>query len=491
MERAHKLTLAATVLGSSLAFVDATVVVVALPRISADLNLGLKGQQWVYLAYSLALASLYLVAGAIGDRWGRRTTFVWGAVGFAGASALAGLAPNEVVLILARALQGVAGAFLTTNSLALLRATFGTESGRAVGLWTSFTGVATIAGPPLGGALVEWVSWRWIFFINLPLAGATVLLARLGRCEERAKVHVGRLDLPGATAAALAFGLLTYAIVEGADKGFGPVWWAFGLAGISIACFVGVELRAREPLLPFGLFRRRNFAATNLETFLVYGALGGILVYLALYLQFLGFTPFQAGLALAPTSVVTILLAPHFGRLADRHGPRRYLTIGPMLIGAGALSFAFMETKSEFWSLGVLGFALFSLGLAVLVAPLTATALSSAPTELAGVAAGVNSTLSRLGNLLAVAVVGLVVSIAFERSAGASAGIALATGQEDPALRSASVHAFRIGMMVVAALAFAGAAVAARWVSNRDATAAEPVPVEDLAHAITGPTSTC
>jgi EmrB/QacA subfamily drug resistance transporter len=491
MERAHRLTLAATVIGSSLAFIDATVVIVALPRISDDLDLGLTGQQWVYLVYSLALASLYLVAGAVGDRWGRRTTFIWGAVGFAGASALAGLAPNEVVLILARALQGIAGAFLTTNSLALLRATFGSESGHAVGLWTSFTGVATIAGPPLGGALVEWVSWRWIFFINLPLAGVTVLLARLGRCHERAQVRIGRLDLPGAAAAAFAFGLLTYAIVEGAGKGFLGVWWAFALAAISLACFLGLEARAREPLLPFGLFRERNFTAANVETFLVYGALGAILVYLALYLQFLGLTPFQAGLALAPTSVVTILLAPRFGKLADRNGPRRYLVVGPALIGAGALCFAFLETKSGLWSFGIIGFALFSLGLAVLVAPLTATALSSAPSELAGVAAGVNSTLSRLGNLLAVAVVGLVVAIVFERSGSVSGAVALASDQDDPALRSASVHAFRIGMMVVAALAFGGAAVAARWVSNKDATATDRVPVEDVAHAITGPSSTC
>ena len=362
---ARNLTLAATVVGSSLAFLDATVVIVALPQISEDLNLGLTGQQWVYLAYSLTLASLYLVAGAVGDRWGRRDTFVYGAVGFAAASALAGFAPNEVVLIIARALQGVGGAFLTTNSLALLRSTFGSESGRAIGLWTSFTAVATIAGPPLGGALVEWVSWRWIFFINLPLAAVTVLLARAGRCQERAQVRVGRLDIPGAATAALGLGMITYALVEGADQGFGKVWWALAVGALSLAGFVLVERRAEEPLLPFRLFRRRNFAAANAETFLVYAAIGSIFVYLTLYLQFLGFTPFQAGLALAPVSVVTIVLAPRFGRLADRNGPRLYLALGPVLIGAGALLFAFMETKGDVWSLGVLGLALFSLGLSV------------------------------------------------------------------------------------------------------------------------------
>jgi len=489
--RARKLTLAATVLGSSLAFVDATVVIVALPRIAEDLNLGLTGQQWVYLAYSLTLASLYLAAGAVGDRWGRRKTFVWGAVGFAGASALAGFAPTEVVLVVARALQGIAGAFLTTNSLALLRATFGSESGRAVGLWTSFTGVATIAGPPVGGALVEWVSWRWIFFINLPLAAATVLLARLGRCEERAEVRVGRLDVPGAAAAALLFGMITYGVVEGAERGFASVWWAFAIAAVALVGFAAVELRAREPLLPFALFRRRNFAAANAETFLVYAALGGILVYLTLYLQFLGFTPFEAGLALVPTSVVTILLAARFGKLADRDGPRLYLTLGPLLIAGGALFFAFTEAKGDFWSLGLAGLALFSLGLALLVAPITATALSSAPPEFAGVASGVNSTISRLGNLLAVAVIGLVISIVFQQSGGNAEAVALAPDQTDAALRSASVDAFRAAMIVTAALAFAGAAVAARWVSNEDASRAETVPAEAVAHAITGPSSSC
>jgi EmrB/QacA subfamily drug resistance transporter len=489
VERSQRLTLMATILGSSLAFIDATVVIVALPRISQDLEFGLTGQQWVYLAYSLTLASLYLVAGGVGDRWGRRRAFAWGVVGFAGASAIAGFAPNEAVLIVARALQGVAGAFLTTNSLALLRATFGSESGRAVGLWTSLTGVATTAGPPAGGALVEWVSWRWIFLINLPLAAVTVVLARAGRCEERVVVRTGRLDIPGAAAAAVAFGTITYGVVEGADHGFGSVWWELVVAAVAIAAFVAIELRTREPLLPFALFRRRNFSAANLETFLIYAALGGVLVYLTLYLQFLGFTPFQAGLANVPASVVMILLAARFGKLADRNGPRLYLTVGPLLVAVGSVLFAFMEEKSDFWSLGLPGLALFALGLAFLVAPITATALSSAPTEFAGIASGVNSTISRLGNLLAVAVIGLIVSVVFDRSAGGASGTPLAAGQHDPALRSASIDAFRAAMIAVAALAFAGAAVAALWVSNRDAKVGEPLSPDSSARAITGSSS--
>jgi EmrB/QacA subfamily drug resistance transporter len=467
--RQRRLTLAATILGSSLAFIDATVVVVALPTIEEDLDLGLTGQQWVYLSYSLALAALYLPAGAAGDRFGRRETFIYGAAGFALASALAGFAPSGAVLIVARALQGVAGAFLTTNSLALLRATFGPESGRAIGLWTAWTSVATIAGPPAGGALVEWVSWRWIFFINLPLAAATVLLARAGRCRELADVRVGRLDVAGAAIAAVAFGTLTYGVVEGADAGFGGVWWAFAIAAVALTFFVFVERRVKEPMLPFRLFRRRNFAGANAETFLVYAALGGVIVYFTLYLQFLGFTPFEAGLATIPTSVIMILLAARFGRLADQHGPRLFLTVGPALVGAGILLFVPMNEESDFWTYGIPGLVLFALGLSVLVAPITATALSSAPTEYAGVASGVNSTISRLGNLLAVAVIGLVITLVFEANGGSASAVPLAAGQEDPELRAASIDAFRAAMIVAAALAFAGAGIAAVAISNKEA----------------------
>jgi EmrB/QacA subfamily drug resistance transporter len=470
--RRRTLTLAATILGSSLAFIDATVVVVALPRIEEDLELGLTGEQWVYLSYSLALAALYLPAGALGDRRGHRTTFIAGVIGFALASALAGFAPNAALLIAARTLQGVAGAFLTTNSLALLRATFGAESGRAIGLWTAWTGVATIAGPPAGGALVEWASWRWIFFLNLPLTAATVFLARAGRCRIREEVRVGRMDTWGAVAAGVGFGSLTYAVVEGADRGFDRVGWAFALAVAMLACFVLVERRTAEPMLPFSLFRRRNFAVANAETFVVYAALGGVLVYFTLYLQFLGFTPFQAGLANIPTSLVMLLLAARFGRLADRHGPRLYLVAGPALVGAGTLLFVPMKDKSDFWPFGLPGLLVFAVGLALLVAPITATALSSAPERFAGVASGINSTISRLGNLLAVAVLGLVVTLVFEASGGAASAVPLAAGQADPELRSASIDAFRVAMLVAAGLAFAGAAIAAVGISNAEVRAA-------------------
>jgi EmrB/QacA subfamily drug resistance transporter len=486
LEARKRLTLAATILGSSLAFIDATVVIVALPTIEEDLDLGLTGQQWVFLSYSLALAALYLVGGAIGDRYGRRRVFIAGAAGFALASLLAGAAPNEAVLIVARALQGVAGAFLTTNSLALLRGAYGADSGRAIGLWTSFTSVATILGPPAGGALVEWVSWRWIFLLNLPLAAAAVVLALLGRDEESASARTGRLDLPGATLAATGFGLLTYGLVEGADRGFGGLWWAFAGAAVALTAFVVVETRVDEPMLPFALFRERNFAAANAQTFLVYAGLYGFFVFFTLYLQFLGFTPFEAGLLNIPSSVVMIVLAARFGALADRQGPRLYLTVGPALIGLGTLVFAVVDTKSEFWSYGIAGLLLFSLGLAMMVAPITATALKSAPERYAGIASGVNSTVSRLGSLMAIAVIGLVITLVFEAGVDVEGAVPLAMGQTAPELREASVDAFRAGMAVAAALAFAGAAVGAVGISNKEARGEAAPAVSEQAPAPAG-----
>jgi EmrB/QacA subfamily drug resistance transporter len=467
----RRLTLAATVLGSSLAFIDASVVVVALPTIATDLRFGLAGEQWVFLSYSLALAALYLPAGAVGDRSGRRETFIAGVVGFALASALAGAAPTGSVLIVARVLQGVAGAFLTTNSLALLRESYGAESGRAVGLWTAFTSVATIGGPPLGGVIVQWASWRWIFFINLPLAAAAIALAHRGRCPPLEQERVGRLDIPGAALAALGFGMLTYGLVEGANHSFGSVWWAFPIAVLALAAFGAVERRVAEPMLPFALFRDRNFAFANLETLLVYGALGGLFFFFTIYLQFLGFSPLAAGLANVPGSVVMILLAAPFGRYADKHGPRVLLTIGPLLIGASLVLFSFMSERADFWRFGAPGLGLFALGLSMMVAPITSTALSSAPGRFAGIASGVNQTAARIGNLLAVATIGLVVLLVFHANGGARSATPLARGQHDPKLRSASEEAFRAAMLVAAGLAFAGAAVGAAGISNRESQA--------------------
>jgi EmrB/QacA subfamily drug resistance transporter len=467
-DQLRRMTLAATVLGSSLAFVDASVVVVALPTIDRDLGLGLSGEQWVFLAYSLALAALYLPAGAVGDRRGRRKTFMLGIVGFAAASALAGAAPTGGVLIAARALQGVAGAFMTTNSLALLRESYGSGAGRAVGLWTSFTGVATLGGPPLGGVIVEWVSWRWIFFVNLPLAVAALFLADRGRCPRLEEHRVGQLDVPGAALAATTFGMLTYGMVEGAANGFGTAWWAFPVAGAALAAFVWVERHVPEPMLPLDFFERRNLVSANFETLLVYGALGGLFFYFTIYLQFLGFSPAAAGLANVPGSVMMILLSSRFGKLADEIGPRLFLTVGPALIGGGLVLYSFMETRSDFWRFGVPGLAVFSLGLAMVVAPITSTAMASAPARYSGIASGLNATFSRLGNLLTVAALGLIVLLVFH-SGGGSGDAPFARDQPGGEIRSASVDAFQTAMLSAAGLALAGAAIGAAGISNKEA----------------------
>ncbi len=482
LERRRQLTLVATILGSSLAFIDATVVIVAMPTIEQDLDLGLTGEQWIFLSYSLALAALYLPAGAVGDRYGRRPVFIAGAVGFAVASALAGAAPNETTLIVARTLQGVAGAFLTTNSLALLRAVYADEAGRAIGLWTSFTSVATIAGPPAGGALVEWVSWRWIFFLNLPFAVLAIVAARAGTCEERRPETIGRLDVPGALLAAIAFGTLTWGLVEGAEQGFGELWWTFVVSAAAFAAFVVVERRVAEPMLPFRLFRRRNFAFANLQTFLVYAALYGFFVYFTLYLQFLGFSPFEAGLLNIPSSIVLILLAARFGAIADRQGPRLLLTLAPLMLALGTLLILPVSEQSDFWTFGIASLVVFSLGLAMLVAPITSTALKSAPSDFAGIASGVNSTVSRVGSLTAVALIGLVITLVFTGQVTDPDAVPLARDQTDPALREGSIDGFRAGMLLAAGLAIAGSLVAAFGISNADARA-EVKPVSEPAAA--------
>jgi MFS family permease len=257
--------------------------------------------------------------------------------------------------------------------------------------------------------------------------------------------------------------------VEGSEQGFERLWWGFVLAAAALAAFVLVERRMESPLLPFDLFRRRNFSVANAETFLVYGSLGGLFLFLPIYLQFLGFTPFEAGLFSVPPSIVLILLAARFGALADRHGPRLYLTLGPAAFGVGALLLLPISSRDEFWTYGIAAIAFQSIGLAMLVAPITATSIASAPERYAGIASGVNTTLSRLGGLLAVAVIGLVISLVFESNGGTESAVPLAVGQTDAALRDASVSAFRAGMAVAVGLAFAGAVLGAVGISNADA----------------------
>jgi EmrB/QacA subfamily drug resistance transporter len=458
-ETCRRLTLAATVLGSSMAYV--TAINVAVPAIGADLEIALGGQQWVMLSYSLALASLYLVAGALGDRLGRRRMFMIGTVGFALASALAGIAPSATVLIVARVLQGAAGALLTTGSLSLLRSTFGEESGRAIGIWTAGTGAVSLAGPPLGGALVEWASWRWIFYLNLPLALGALYLAWLGRgASTRGEATTSRLDVLGAALVALGLGFVTYGIVQGGEQGFAAVAWAFALGGVALAAFVGRELRTRDPLLPLFLFRDRDFTLVNVATLLIYSSLAGSTFFLVLFLQSaVGYTPFEAGLLLLPSTVVMLALAPRFGRLADRFGSRPFLVAGPLVMAAGMLLWLRVDDRS-LWDGLLPGLVLYGLGLSMIVAPITAAAMTAAPERYSGVAAGVNSTFSRIGSLLAIAVLGLVVSLIFAARTDDPDLVPLALGEDSPEFIAGSTDAFRAAMIVAAALAVGGAAAA-------------------------------
>jgi EmrB/QacA subfamily drug resistance transporter len=460
--------LVATIIGSSMTFVDGTVVNIALPTIGRDLDAGLSAQQWVMLSYSLAVASLYIVSGALGDRYGRWSLFVAGVAGFATASALAGVAPNTWTLVAARVLQGVTGALLTTNSLALLRGTYAEDSGRAVGQWTAWSGIGAMIGPPLGGLLVEYASWRWIFFINLPGAAVALFAAFAGRGTEHPPAELRPVQWTGAAAIALTFGAVTFGLIEGAQAGFGQVWPAFAVAILGLALLVTVERRSATPLLPTELLRERVFVVANVYTLLVYAALGGSTFYLALYLQSaaVGYTPARASLIFLPISIIMFLLAPRFGRLADREGPRRYLTIAPVVMAVGFLLLTIIRSTNPLVPLP--GVIVMSIGLAMLVAPITSTALRAAPDRFAGLAAGVNTTVSRLGGLIATPLVGVVITLVFAHGAPHPGAGVFAAHAHLADQRDATATAFRAGIGVVVALCAAGAVLAARGLRSDD-----------------------
>lgn len=475
-ETRKRLVLVATVLGSSMAFLDAFVVNVALPTIDEELGLGLAGEQWVFLSYSLALAALYLPAGALGDRYGYVTTFVVGISGFAAASIAAGLAPSGEVLVAARAIQGVFGALLTPSSLALLRATYRDEAGRAIGSWTAWTGIATAAGPVVGGVLVEAVSWRLIFLLNIPVAAVTVTAALVSRDQCHTERRHRRLDVPGILLGAAGMGALTWALVQGPEDGFASsgVLAGFAVAAVALAAFFLVEWRTPEPMMPLSLFRIRELSVANLATFFVYAALGSALFFVVLFAQsVLGYSPPEAGLVVAPISVVLLLSAARFGRAADRLGPRPFLVGGPLAIGAGLALLGRLDADSRYWVDVFPPLLVFSVGLAATVPAVTSAALKPAPAGLTGIASGINTTVSRVGQLIAVAALGVVVSYVF----GAEAGNPFELGERTAEELASASDAFQAAMWSAAGLSLAGAAVSAVGLRGGRAGTPESAPV--------------
>jgi EmrB/QacA subfamily drug resistance transporter len=417
--------LIATVLGSSMTMLDGTVVSVALPAIGRDLDAAIAGLQWTVNGYTLTLAALILLGGSLGDRLGRRRVFLVGTVWFAAASLLCALAPNLLVLVLARALQGVGGALLMPGSLAILEASFRPDDrARAIGAWTGLGGIAGAIGPFVGGGLVETVGWRWVFLLNLPLAVVVVLVALRSVPESSDPEAARRLDVPGAALATLGLAGLTFGLIAWPEQGPGSVavWGPLAGGALALVLFVFAEARSRHPMLPLEVFSSRLFTATNIVTFAVYAALSGVFFVLVVALQVVaGFSPITAGAALLPVTIIMLFLSARGGALGQRIGPRIPMTVGPLVAAAGVLWMARIGPGESYLRDVVPGTVLLGLGLSLTVAPLTATVLAAVDVRHAGIASGVNNAVARAAGLLAVAAVPLVAGITpavYELAAG-------------------------------------------------------------------------
>jgi EmrB/QacA subfamily drug resistance transporter len=460
---------------------------VALPAIADDLDAGLATQQWVIEAYLLALGSLILIGGSLSDLFGRRRVFALGVAGFGVTSVLCAVAPTADLLVAARALQGVAGALLVPSSLAVIVSTFeADERGAAIGSWTAWSGVSTLIGPFLGGLLVEEASWRLVFAIGLvPVVGALWLIARYvpRSLDHPVERHV---DVPGALLCALGLTGVVFGLIEQPRYGWGDPLVALPLA-LGAACliaFVLYERRSPDPMLPLGLFGRRNFAVGNAVTLLVYGGLSGAFFFLPIFLQGVaGYSAVEAGFALVPMTIVLLLLAKRFGALGDRIGARPLMTAGALVAGAGMALLLRLDADASYWTDVMPAVVVFGLGMSILVAPLTASVLADADEEHAGVASGVNNAIARVAGLVAIAAVGAVVASQFgsaldERAGDSAPSSAVARVKDAPfepdragalreAAREAGVEAFRAAAGASALMMLLGGVVAGAGMSRR------------------------
>jgi EmrB/QacA subfamily drug resistance transporter len=445
---------AATVLGSGIAALDATVVGIALPAIGRDFHTGVSSVQWVVDAYTLTLAGLLLLGGTLGDSYGRRKVFAIGVAWFAVASLLCGVAPNVQVLIAARALQGVGGALLTPGSLAILQASFAQDDrAAAIGAWSGLGGLATAIGPFLGGYLIGALSWRLVFYINLPLAVFVLFITARHVPETKAPGPAPKLDIRGAVSISGALAGITYGLIAASSDGWGSVQVLVPLAvgAVLMGVFIWVEDKEPQPMLPLGVFRSRQFSAANAVTFVVYAALSGLLFLVPTVLQVSsGYSPLAAGASLLPVTFIMLTLSSRSGALAARIGPRLQMSTGPLVIAASFLLFTRLGGSGNYLSEVLPAVLVFGLGVAIMVAPLTATAMAAAPADHAGVASAVNNDVARAAGLIAVAVL------------PALAGI---TGNSylHPA---ALAHGFRVSAVIAAVFCVAGGVLAALTIRN-------------------------
>jgi EmrB/QacA subfamily drug resistance transporter len=459
---AGRWVLLATVLGSSLAFVDATVVNIALPAIGRDLDVNAAGLQWTVNGYALSLAALILLGGSLGDRLGRRRIFMIGVGWFAISSLLCGIAPDAPTLIGARVLQGIGGALLTPGALAIIEASFVPDDrSRAIGAWSGLGGIGGAVGPFLGGWLVEVANWRFIFLINVPIAALVLLVAARHVPESRNPAASGPLDVAGVLTGAAGLAGLTYGFTAWAARGPGsPV--VYGALAVGIAGLVGfvlVERHSSHPMLPLGIFSSRAFTGANLVTFLVYAATGGVFLLVVVNLQVVaGYSPLLAGIALLPVTAMMVLLSARAGALAQRIGPRIPMTLGPLVCAVSLVMLSRVGPGASYPALVLPAALVLGLGLSLTVAPLTAAALGSLDDAYAGIASGVNNAVARVAGLLAVACLPL--------AAGLGTGSLTDPADLAPVYRNA--------MMICAALLVTGGAVAAVLVPARPAPKREP-----------------